>query len=78
MVKLVVRLLATAALRVRIRTSLKTTKFGDISTKVANTLLPAKTIKKDVPDPHSQRTGADFSGIQVGYSKIKLQARRPI
>ncbi len=36
--KLVARLLATAALWVRIQTSFKNTKEGDISKRVANTL----------------------------------------
>jgi hypothetical protein len=41
-----------AALWVRIQTSLKNTKTGDISNEVANTLLPAKKIyKKGKPGP---------------------------
>jgi hypothetical protein len=40
-------LLATAALWVRIQTSLKKYKVGDISKGVANTLYSAKKYKKD-------------------------------
>jgi hypothetical protein len=42
--ELAARLLATAALWVRIKTSVKNTKYkmGDISKVVANTLWPAK------------------------------------
>ncbi len=42
MAKLVAGMLATAALRVRIKTSLKNTKIGGICKGVANTHQPAK------------------------------------
>ncbi len=44
MVKLVARLLDTAALWVRTQTSLKSTKWTIYAKGVANTLLPAKKI----------------------------------
>ncbi len=50
MAKLVARLPATAALWVRIQTSLKNEKMGDISKRVANTTLACQNIYKKCPN----------------------------